>query len=77
MMSWTSHEVNAGSLTTPKMPNRVKSRVTLVVTDKFMTGRMDLSSNTGLRASSRAGGSGREQFNKADLQGAKRESNNN
>lgn len=69
-----SAETKTASLTTAKMPTRVKSMVMLVVTDRFMTGRMDLRSKTGLRACSRAGRSGREQFNMTQLDRAIRES---
>lgn len=65
-----SVKVKAASLTTAKMPTRVKSMVMLVVTDRFVTGRIDFRSKTGLRASSRAGRSGREQFNMTELHGA-------
>lgn len=40
--------------------------------DKFMTGRMDFRLKTGLRACSKAGGSGREQFTIMELHGATR-----
>lgn len=44
--------------------------VTLVVLEMFRTGRMALRLKTGLRASSRAGASGREQFSRAGVHGA-------
>lgn len=44
--------------------------ITLVVVERFCTGRMELRLKTGLRASSRAGLSGREQFSMAGLHGA-------
>ncbi len=50
------------SLTTPKIPNRVKLMLTMVGFDTFTTGRIELMLKTGLRASSREGGSGWEQF---------------
>lgn len=55
------------------MPNRVKSMLTLVGVDTFMTGRMDLMLKTGSSASSREGGSGREQFSMMELHGANKE----
>ena len=47
--------------------------VTLVGVDKFMTGRMDFRLNMGLRASIKAGGSGREQLSMMELHGATQE----
>lgn len=52
------------------MPNKMKSMPTVVGVDIFMTGRMELRLKTGLRASSKEGGSGREQFSMTELLGA-------
>ena len=49
--------------TTPRIADRVKNMVTLVGVDVSMTGRMAFRLKTGSRASRRAGGSGRVQFN--------------
>lgn len=52
------------------MPNRMNSMSTVVGVDMFVTGRMELRLKTGLRASSREGVSGLEQFSMMPLHGA-------
>lgn len=48
--------------TTPSIPYKVKSMLTLVLVVMFITGRMALRLKTGVRACSSAGWLGSEQF---------------
>lgn len=70
LLAVTLFSVNVGSLTTPKMPYMMKSMLTRVGVDVFMTGRMELRVKTGFRASNKDGKSGWEQFSIKELHGA-------
>lgn len=50
--------------------------LTLVGVDVLITGRMEFRLKTGVRASSKDGGSGREQFSMTELHGATEEKKN-